>query len=911
MKVSSRLFKIVFAFALWLLPGLENLASAQDYGSRLGVHRGGEVSFEPRGSGVLFDALDPAIKKWYIPQELYNEYNWKQWEYSNYARDHYQRYVDTALEGDYFYDFFGNFVTKGWLIFHNEQSQPLQQGNQLFKDARFRNWFSGVVVASDAKGQYHYSITLGDAIRSTLTPLTFSKPSFDGVQFDLATDKYMATFLYSRASSGGGLVTPDDGLNRTNNTLFMGGRTTVQIGDFTTLGFNFVNAHQSNTLSDGFSGNPLSGELTVDQKVEPVSWIEVLLSDDSPGDNEGGAAFFPAGSDITITYLDGTAESGKEIGFEPVIEGGFPREGFISADGNEQIKLRYDFNSADFLLTASQDKTQIKKVEFDLVLGNDYKVQVTSDRQTDRSRAPIFLLVTQAENNVKDNTNIKVVSFEYGLPTATQIYGFTVEFADVMGADVYAEFDNSRVYRKYPYPSTDQGNTDHSTSSGISDKSSANAWMINLSKKSYPWFFFGEAFNMDRDYATTTFLSEGDGSIDYTSGYFENGEITSTTERFLWEFVEDNDDQDRTPDWGRNDALSTDRAVFPGWDENNDFVPDFNQNDNTRRTNLIPDYEEPFLRQNVDRPEFLYGVDANNNTWVDRFENDNEPDFPYKRDHRGFNIYAGTYVIPRVRFTFGYLRDEKITTDQRNYTTYGLLSIDLDHQIWGQLRILEVVKSMEDDIADNLLQWDNRSGIRSDRNIEVIDPMLGRDTFFNSLYIGHEYSPKKNLTFKNSLKYDLWHQRMDAAERASFGLGPDEFFFGVINKLDYFYEFGQIRLMPRWKSEYRRSTYDLFSQQDRDEFTEIFGTIVLVPFLMRTTLTTGIEYVIFKDLDAKINNFQSFITVGQLTNIADYQGYELTTQAGLRFDARDFEDSGIKTKTILEAFITVYAGLGK
>ena len=122
--------------------------------------------------------------------------------------------------------------------------------------------------------------------------------------------------------------------------------------------------------------------------------------------------------------------------------------------------------------------------------------------------------------------------------------------------------------------------------------------------------------------------------MDYTSGYFENGENSSITERFLWEFVEDNDDQDRIPDWGRNDALSTDRAVFPGWDENNDFVPDFNQNDNTRRTNLIPDYEEPFLRQNVDRPEFLYGIDANNNAWIDRFENDNEPDFPYKRDHR-------------------------------------------------------------------------------------------------------------------------------------------------------------------------------------------------------------------------------------------------------------------------------------
>lgn len=910
MKTSSHLFKIVCAVVLWLL-GPERMALAQDYGSRLGVRRGGEVSFEPQGSGVLFDALDPAMKRWYIPQELYSEYSWRQWEYSNYARNLYQRYVDTALEGDYFYDLFGNFVTKGWLILLNEQSQPLQQGNRLFKDARFRNWFSGLVIASDAKGQYHYAITMGDAIRTTLTPMTFSKPSFDGVQFDLATDKYMLTFLYSRASSAGGLVTPDDGLNRTNNTLLMGGRTTVQVGDFTTLGFNFVNAHQSNTLTDGFSGNPLSGELTVDQKVEPISWIEVLLSDDSPGDNEGGAAFFPAGSDITITYLDGTEERGKEIGFEPVVEGGFPREGFISADGNEQIKLRYDFNSADFLLTAAQDKTQIRKVEFDLVLGNDYKVQVTSDRQTDRSGAPVFLLVTQARNNVKDNTNINVVSFEYGLPTATQIYGFTVEFADVMGFDVYGEFDNSRVYRKYPYPSTDQGNTDHSTSSGIAGKPSANAWMINLSKKEYPWFLFGEAFAMDRDYASTTYLTEGDGKMDYTSGYFENGENSSITERFLWEFVEDNDDQDRIPDWGRNDALSTDRAVFPGWDENNDFVPDFNQNDNTRRTNLVPDYEEPFLRQNVDRPEFLYGIDANNNAWIDRFENDNEPDFPYKRDHRGFNVYGGVYVIPKVRVTFGHLRDEKISTDQKNYTTYGLLNIDLEHQVWGRLQILEVVKSIKDDIADNLLQWDNRSGIRSDRNIEVTDPMLGRDTFFNSLYIGHEYSPQKNLTFKNSLKHDLWRQRMDAAERATFGLDANEFFFGIINKLEYFYELGRVRLMPRWKSEYRRSTYDLFSQQDRDELTEIFGTIVRLPFLARTTLTMGIEYVLFKDLDAKINNFQSFITAGQLTNTSDYQGYELKTQVGLKFDARDFEDPGVKTKTILEAFITVYAGLGE
>ena len=61
---------------------------AQDYGARLGnVKRGGKVSWEPTGPGVLFDALDPSVRKWYVPQELYNEFNWRQWEYSNYARE--------------------------------------------------------------------------------------------------------------------------------------------------------------------------------------------------------------------------------------------------------------------------------------------------------------------------------------------------------------------------------------------------------------------------------------------------------------------------------------------------------------------------------------------------------------------------------------------------------------------------------------------------------------------------------------------------------------------------------------------------------------------------------------------------------------------------------------------------------
>ena len=311
-RKSTRSFVLVLVvLAPCCLLSLPQLGIAQEYGSRMGtIQSGGRVSFEPQGPGVLFGALDPAKRRWYVPQELYNEYRWSQWEYSNYARRHYQRYVDTRLEGDYYYDLYGNFVTRGWLIFNNSQSQPKQFGSSVLKGNRFQGWFSGLLVSADAKGQHHYSVTIGDNIRTTLTPMTFSKPRWDGVQFDYAADKYQGTLIYSRLSQPGGSTTNDLEVLATNATSMVGGRGTLQVGDFATLGLTAVNSHQSNTLISGFRGNPVTGKLTIDQN-QTISFIEIVLRDDSPEDQVGGAAFFPTGSDIIITYNDGTDGSGQ------------------------------------------------------------------------------------------------------------------------------------------------------------------------------------------------------------------------------------------------------------------------------------------------------------------------------------------------------------------------------------------------------------------------------------------------------------------------------------------------------------------------------------------------------------------------------------------------------------------------
>ena len=67
---------------------------------------------------------------------------------------------------------------------------------------------------------------------------------------------------------------------------------------------------------------------------------------------------------------------------------------------------------------------------------------------------------------------------------------------------------------------------------------------------------------MDPLYNTRTFVTTGTGEIEYDS-----------EREGIVELVEDNDDQDRYPDTVRFDWLQGDSQVFPGWDQNNDFVP--------------------------------------------------------------------------------------------------------------------------------------------------------------------------------------------------------------------------------------------------------------------------------------------------------------------------------------------------
>ena len=312
------------------------------------------------------------------------------------------------------------------------------------------------------------------------------------------------------------------------------------------------------------------------------------------------------------------------------------------------------------------------------------------------------------------------------------------------------------------------------------------------------------------------------------------------------------------------------------------------------------------FRSLVDRPEYLFGIDMNHNVWVDRFENDVLPDYPYAKDHRGYNVYAGTHLTPEIKISAGVLREDLISSDQTNDATYMIFTLDIDTPDWGRFRTFEMLQSVQDDISNDLLQWLPNTNIRTGEASEIQDPLIARDTWVNSAWVGHDFNSGK-LTTANHVKYDLYHQRLDRAERTPLGLRKRDYFLGVINKANYSFELGPVRLDPRWKSEYRKQTVGLTELRKRTELTEIFGIVGDMAILKHTTLQAGVEYVLFNDFEKSANDSRGTVWAAQFTNASAYLGYALTMQMGIQF--RRDDPKGAKAQTLSKSFITVFAGL--
>ena len=962
-----------------------------DYGNRLGARLGEDLFFRSAGVPIYAEALDPAVHRWYLPPTMFTEYGRQQWEYTNFARDRYQRFVSQTQEGDYFYDVYGNLATRGRLIYDWRQTQPLlSESSSIRRRGEYVGWFNRLVISSDRRGDTAFSIMIGDEIAALLTPMTFRKAGFNGIVTSLQTGPWRATGLFSRINTpliGAGVA------RIRNSTNLAGGRVEVDLSDALTLGFNFVNSHNNSGSYKTLEGNPLKGYLSTEQATRAVNRLAVRISDDSPEDGEGGAVLI--GDDIEISLrlmrevpvADGTAIVpidtvivGSDIGFGAIpglqfvtgefgVGEGTLVEGFRTAAGGDAIVLNYLFRvppqivaeeriaslepltlrqllqvHLGLTLTEAEDAiAAIENLRVRLVVANDYAIAVTSDRQTDALGTPQFLPVTRAEGNVKNRLNQREVVFDYGLPTANNIVGLTAELRDFHGIDFYGELNVNHQYRKYPGLEREQ----HRAISGLAGRKRAVGWMLNAAWQGGPWRIFAEGFGMDHDYTTSVLPMALSGLPDYDPKATD----------LLYDWVDDNDDNDRHPDQRRfsegilvprrdNRAPQPvqDPEIFPGYDENQDFISDFNQNSTPERPNLFPDYDEPFLRFRSDRPEFLFGMDLNNNGWVERFENDDEPDYPYRRDRFGFNLYSSVELLAESKLTVGRLQEDMARSNRRNHTSYGLFTFEKDRPRLGRMRLFEMLRQARDTIPEHLVQWVmarpqlGNPTQNSGRMQPIADPLAAEDTWINTLYLDWERSGGggswKTL---NRVKWETWRQRdvdlrlLTSAQGDTLSvvdpLGPQQRngrersgFFGLINKIEYRYRHGRFELLPRLKSELLRETPFSLTREKQRTWDGILFFLVEFPVLKRSRIKAGLEQRFFYELrrDEAVlppktvsGDFRGAAAAVQLTNVSDYHGYRLTMQVGLRVDRRSLEvveaDRDVTTAGI--SYITLFAAL--
>ena len=872
----------------------------------------------PTGPVFELEYVVPEIHKWYEPRHLAESYM-QPWHATddNYARDLYRRYVDHILEGDEFYDVLGNPLGRGWLVYSWTQQQPQPRGSDIIKrpvktvrnyvDAGFgvpayEQLFHRLVIASDQGGRSSYRLMVGDQISTRFTPLTFSKPRFSGVRLDGASDRYSASLILSRPSDPDGFppprMTPAPGAGeRTNVTHLMGGHANIQVGHAGQVGLTYVNAHNAQTELQVHDGNPLRGALTLHQN-QSLATLWVRLRDDSPEDLQNGTILLA--HDIVLVDTTGRELRGSQIGLIPRVEGQSNGVGALAADGSDSILLEYDLSSLDHEGVSS---AALRQVSVELTVADDYQIEMASDLQTDGSGSAaniVFLSFDRAAGNVQDKSNTRVVSLTYGLPVASEILGIDWRLADWHGLSAQGEVAINRQYRRYPNPER----LHHHQA-----VRQAPAAYGQVAYQRDPWMLYAEGFTIHDAYSTQYWLTASNGLIQYSNPTPQ-----------VYEFVDDDDDQDGVPDWDRP-YQPANEAAWPGYDEDRDFINDTNQN-----RNLVPDYEEPFLRFRSDRPEFLFGLDMNHNGWIDRFENDEYADYPYRRDHRGYNAYCRVHLRPGLWWTVGRQSMDLMYGDGRTRAWYALGTWRGDLQGGGRVRVAQYSALVRDSITDDLKQWFQPIEAQG-RMQEVPDILPAPNTWRIALYADLEHRVGDDVRLLHRAKWDWWWQREGLDALRERDLRTQGWLVGAIDKIEWSIPLGMATVQPRWKSEmlWEHPVSKLEAETVSVEQTAIL--LLAQPLLAeRTTASYYARYgrqVFNTELQVGLEANRRWMLEGarhgmdqdhlrwtglvQLTNRVAYEGYMLVTRAGLRLSQWRFErDRDQRTSMV---YMTVNAGL--
>ncbi|MFC1552913.1 hypothetical protein ACFL6P_10175, partial [Candidatus Latescibacterota bacterium] len=526
-------------------------------------------------------------------------------------------------------------------------------------------------------------------------------------------------------------------------------------------------------------------------------------------------------------------DTNKAEEYYEVLESG---SGPIQVNGTEYVVYIFDVSTV---------RDYVQGIEAEVTVANDYLIQtskiyseIPAGRQDPEGVSyPVYYNATywdtraQAEGNIKDGSNIRTLSVNFGYEVANIIYGMDAHF-NYHGFKVDGEF----VINQHNYMFSD-GNVasgistlqsgDITPRKGDRNSISDNAYYLVVQKDWEKFGFVGEYFNMGKFYRPN--MKYMDPNI-VTGKQVSN--LNGTQSRTL---IADNDDNDQYPDampykMGMGVRISTFNdpdGVFPGNDLDGDSIPDSDRN-----FNGIGDYNEPFMMLDVDPNEFVFGDDMNHNNIPDFREDDIKYDTPYDLDRRGHHLYLRYSPQKSIDFVIGTLQQRGIGLDNRNDDNYLKLRLKYNVSSIGNIYSEYRYNRVKDNIQDKYIVVPDKKKLIMDTygfksryiNDLYFDEIEYRNSSVNKFFIEAKMRPLASVTVDNHIKYER-NFRLEGTAYDNVYQAEDIInTLAVSNKVVYTKQFGNFSISPGLK-------YRLYKKGYRESLNPRIHYTVQIPVL--------------------------------------------------------------------------------
>jgi hypothetical protein len=412
----------------------------------------------------------------------------------------------------------------------------------------------------------------------------------------------------------------------------------------------------------------------------------------------------------------------------------------------------------------------------------------------------------------------------------------------------------------------------------------------------------GEGYIVQSNYKTT-----------YYDPACSTGDLSS--QKYLYQLVEDNDDKDQFPENGQEGKVNFLPLGGGDWDGVMPLKYDKNKNG-------IYDWEEDFLNYDCDPPKSDVYVDRNNNGIPDEIEDDAYPDYPYvpsyyrsgerylRRNDRtgklidtvvqdsadisfnmerqvskgldGLHLYGQYDILPKLNLTLGGMYEGSelnsfqmkyqngqpigyIYASERDLDLYSLIKYQHDFADDKKLTFKNYLRYVQDNIPNNTLVshvGNNLSFHQVDvLYYTVVDPLDYRDALDEMLVAQYDMYKSRGFNFTTRAKYEFTKH----FPHLDFNY-TDENISSLIltNKCEYIWALPFAKdmfLTPKYKNLYEWDDYGPKSDSvmdDKYRHNTMSNNAYLVydwKFTPKTSISTGVQFELFNDFFNPLENY--------------------------------------------------------